>query len=105
MSETSNRVRVCSTEDVMPGEGHYVEVDELELAVFNVADKYFVTDNQCTHGPGSLSEGFLDGTVIECDFHGGAFDVCTGEVVAAPCMVPIKTYTVTLEGNDIMIDV
>lgn len=105
MSETSSRVRVCSTEDVMPGEGHYVEVDELELAVFNVADKYFVTDNQCTHGPGSLSEGFLDGTVIECDFHGGAFDVCTGEVVAAPCMVPLKTYTVTLEGNDIMIDV
>lgn len=105
MSETSNRVRVCSTEDVMPGEGHYVEVDELELAVFNVADKYFVTDNQCTHGPGSLSEGFLDGSVIECDFHGGAFDVCTGEVVAAPCMVPLKTYTVTLEGNDIMIDV
>lgn len=105
MSETSNRVRVCSTEDVMPGEGHYVEVDDLELAVFNVADKYFVTDNQCTHGPGSLSEGFLDGTVIECDFHGGAFDVCTGEVVAAPCMVPLKTYTVTLEGNDIMIDV
>ena len=105
MSETSNRVRVCSTEDVMPGEGQYVEVDELELAVFNVADKYFVTDNQCTHGPGSLSEGFLDGTVIECDFHGGAFDVCTGEVVAAPCMVPLKTYTVTLEGNDIMIDV
>lgn len=105
MSETSNRVRVCSTEDVMPGEGHYVEVDELELAVFNVADKYFVTDNQCTHGPGSLSEGFLDGTVIECDFHGGAFDVCSGEVVAAPCMVPLKTYTVTLEGNDIMIDV
>ncbi len=105
MSETSNRVRVCSTEDVMPGEGHYVEVDELELAVFNVADKYFVTDNQCTHGPGSLSEGFLDGTVIECDFHGGAFDVCTGEVVAAPCMVPLKTYTVTLEGNNIMIDV
>ena len=105
MSETSNRVRVCSTEDVMPGEGHYVEVDELVLAVFNVADKYFVTDNQCTHGPGSLSEGFLDGSVIECDFHGGAFDVCTGEVVAAPCMVPLKTYTVTLEGNDIMIDV
>lgn len=105
MSETSNRVRVCSTEDVMPGEGHYVEVDDLELAVFNVADKYFVTDNQCTHGPGSLSEGFLDGTVIECDFHGGAFDVCTGEVVAAPCMVPLKTYAVTLEGNDIMIDV
>ncbi|MEX1215518.1 non-heme iron oxygenase ferredoxin subunit [Saccharospirillum sp.] len=105
MSEQSNRVRVCSTDDVMPGEGHYVEVDDLELAVFNVADKYFVTDNQCTHGPGSLSEGELDGTVIECDFHGGAFDVCTGEVVAAPCMVPIKTYTVTIEDGDILIDV
>lgn len=107
MSETTNRVRVCSTDDVIPGEGHYVEVaePELELAVFNIADKFFVTDNTCTHGPGSLSEGFLDGTVIECDFHGGAFDVCTGEVVAAPCMVPLKTYTVTIENGDVMIDV
>lgn len=105
MTETSNRVKVCSTGDVIPGEGHYVAVHDLELAVFNVADKYFVTDDRCTHGPGSLSEGELDGTVIECDFHGGAFDVCTGEVVAAPCMIPVKTYEVTIEGGDVYIDV
>jgi hypothetical protein len=34
-----------------------VEVEDLVLAVFNIDGMFFVTDDQCTHGPGSLSEG------------------------------------------------
>jgi nitrite reductase/ring-hydroxylating ferredoxin subunit len=33
-----------------------VEKDDLILAVFNVDGEFFVTDDACTHGPGSLSE-------------------------------------------------
>lgn len=104
MSEISNLVKVCRTTDVMPGEPLYAEVGDLELAVYNVADKYYVTDDRCTHGPGSLSEGCLEGTVIECDFHGGAFDIRNGEVVEPPCMVPIKTYSVVVKDGDVMIE-
>jgi nitrite reductase/ring-hydroxylating ferredoxin subunit len=65
-----------------------VETEGLEVAVFNVEGVFYVTDDTCTHGPGSLSEGYLEGHRIECDFHNGAFDVRTGEVVAPPCMIP-----------------
>ena len=43
-------------------------------------------------GPGSLSEGYIDGDVVECNFHNGQFDIKTGEVVSPPCMIPVKTY-------------
>jgi hypothetical protein len=44
-----------------------VEAQDLTLAVFNVDGEFYVTDDACTHGPGSLSEGYLEGDVIEYD--------------------------------------
>jgi nitrite reductase/ring-hydroxylating ferredoxin subunit len=102
MTDNPTPTRLCGTEDVEPGSALLVEIDDLELAVYNVDGQFYVTDDRCTHGPGSLSEGYLDGCVIECDFHNGAFDIRTGEVVAPPCMVPIKTYEVVVENNDVM---
>ena len=52
------------------------------------------------HGPGRLSEGEVDGDVIECNFHNGAFNIRTGEVVAPPCMVPIRTYYTEVRDGD-----
>ena len=105
MSEDANRIRLCATLDVPEGGAIKVETNDLELAVYHVEGSFYVTDDLCTHGPGSLSEGFLDGCIIECDFHGGAFDIRTGEVAAPPCMVPLKTYPVTVENGSVYIDV
>jgi nitrite reductase/ring-hydroxylating ferredoxin subunit len=97
-------IELCAKEEVEDGEILKVETASLALAVYNVEGDFFVTDDQCTHGPGSLSEGYLDGHVIECDFHNGAFDVRTGEIVAPPCMIPLKTYTVVLNDTKVIIE-
>ncbi len=74
------------------------------LAVFNVDGEFYVTDDLCTHGPGSLSEGYIDGDVVECNFHNGQFNIKTGEVVSPPCMVPIKTYKTVVENGRVFIE-
>ena len=81
-----------------------VDAEGLELAVFNVDGEFYVMDDLCTHGPGSLSEGFIDGDVIECPFHNGQFDIKTGEVVSPPCMVPQKIYPVSVEDGKVVIE-
>jgi nitrite reductase/ring-hydroxylating ferredoxin subunit len=81
-----------------------VEAGELTLAVFNVSGVFYVTDDQCTHGPGSLSDGYLDEFEIECNFHNGRFDIRTGEVVAPPCMIPLRTYKVFVENDDVLVE-
>lgn len=90
---------LCSREEVEPGGAIRIEKDGLVLAVFNLDGEFHVTDDTCTHGPGSLSEGSITGHVVECDFHNGAFDIRTGEVVAPPCMIPIKTYRTVVDAD------
>ena len=97
-------IDVCDAADVIEGCGLQVKCGELTLAVFKVADRFYVIDDACTHGPGLLSEGEVDGDVIECNFHNGAFNIRTGAVVAPPCMIPIRTYYTEVRDGRIMID-
>lgn len=105
MPDTDNLIELCAKDDVAEGEILQVESGELVLAVYHVGDHFFVTDDACTHGPGSLSEGYLEGHIIECDFHNGQFDIRNGEVVAPPCILKLKTYKVVPHDTAVVIEV
>ena len=105
MSDTTNRLELCSADEVAPGSAIRVETEGLALAVFNVGGAFYVTDDQCTHGPGQLSEGYIEDDVVECNFHNGQFNIRTGEVVSPPCMVPVKTYPATVVDGKVTIEV
>jgi nitrite reductase/ring-hydroxylating ferredoxin subunit len=97
-------IALCPTSDVTEGQGLQVTAGDLVVAVFKIVDRYYVIDDACTHGPGRLSEGEVDGDVIECNFHNGAFNIRTGEIVAPPCMIPIRTYYTEVRDDQILID-
>jgi nitrite reductase/ring-hydroxylating ferredoxin subunit len=105
MSDPAKRLELCSAEEVAPGSALRVEIEDLALAVFNVGGTFYVTDDQCTHGPGQLSDGFIEDDVVECNFHNGQFNIRTGEVVSPPCMVPVKTYPATVIDGKVTIEV
>jgi len=98
------RIELCRAADVAVGTPLRVEAEGLVLAVFNLDGEFYVTDDQCTHGPGSLSEGYIECDVVECNFHNGQFNIKTGEVVSPPCMVPIKTYKTVVENGRVLIE-
>jgi len=100
----AKRIELCSTDEVAPGTALKVEAEGLTVAVFNVGGEFYVIDDLCTHGPGSLSEGYIEDDVVECNFHNGQFNIRTGEVVAPPCMVPVKTYPVLVIDGKVTIE-
>ena len=100
-----SKIELCSTDEVAVGAALKVEREGLVLAVFNVDGEFYVLDDLCTHGPGSLSEGYIEGDVVECNFHNGQFNIRTGEVVMPPCMIPAKTYRATVENGKVVIEV
>ena len=100
----ANRIDLCNAADVGPGTALKVEAGDLTLAVFNVDGEFYVTDDLCTHGPGSLSEGYIEDEVVECNFHNGQFNIKTGEVVSPPCMIPIKTSKTLVENGRVLIE-
>jgi len=94
------RVRLCRVSEVRVGAMIRCDIpNHRAVAVYNVDGSFFATEDNCTHGMGSLSEGTLDGDVIECPFHGGAFNVCTGEPVEWPCVVPLKVYATDVDDG------
>ena len=99
MSAPCERMALCRPDAVAVGQAIRIEKGPLTLAVFNVDGEFFVTDDLCTHGPGSLSEGCIEGDTVECDFHNGAFNIRTGAVVTPPCMVPVKTYRTVVDAD------
>ena len=100
----SELVILCTASEVEEGKPLAVNVEGLPpLGVYKIEQEYYVTDNICTHGMAILTDGYQEGGEIECPFHGGAFDIKTGEATAFPCQIPIKTYPVTLQKDDICI--
>jgi nitrite reductase/ring-hydroxylating ferredoxin subunit len=104
MAETESVVRVCSQADIAPNTVKAFEVGDHTLAVYNIDGELYVTDNECTHGAASLADGMLDGDVIECSLHFGAFHVPTGKVMQPPCAFPLRTYKVVLQDGDVFVD-
>lgn len=93
-------IRICRAADLSEGETKRFVVRDFDVAVYNIGGKLYVTDDTCTHGPSSLSDGFIDGETIECPFHYGTFHIPTGQPLKFPCTVPLKTYnTRTIDGE------
>jgi nitrite reductase/ring-hydroxylating ferredoxin subunit len=97
-------VRVCAKSELEPGLVKAFDVGARRLAIYNIDGNYYATDDECTHAAASLADGMLNGDVIECCMHLGAFHVPSGNVVEPPCEVPLRTYKVVLKGDDVHVD-
>ena len=104
LDDCAKLLELCAVDDVSADTPLRVEAMDTELAVFQVDGNYYVTQDHCTHGPGSLSEGYLEGREIECPFHQGRFDVTTGEPTAPPCTIRLRTWDVILRDGKIFVD-
>ena len=96
-------VKVATVGDLSPGEAMSVEVNDEEVALFNVDGTYYAIGDICTHAGGTLSDGELEGEEIECPLHGARYNVRTGEVLSPPAPKGVKSYSVKVEGDDILI--
>ena len=95
---------VMALEDVFGGEVMAVNVQGKEIALYEVQGELYATDNLCTHGAARLSDGFLEGREIECPFHQGRFDVCTGKALCAPLTENIRVYPVRIENKRVFVN-
>lgn len=95
---------VLKLSDLPPGEMLRHEGGLEPVLVCNVAGEIFAVQDTCTHGQWALSDGYLDGDVVECSLHFGKFCVRTGKVKALPTTKPLKTFPVKIEAGDVHVD-
>jgi nitrite reductase/ring-hydroxylating ferredoxin subunit len=98
-------IAVAKVSDIEPGSVIRVEASGRALALYNLDGRFYATDEICTHAYASLAEGFVDGETIECPLHGAAFNIKTGEALTPPATEPLATYSVRVEGDDVLVGV
>ena len=96
---------VAKAAEIPVGQFKPVEVEGKRLLICHTERGFYAVDDTCTHDNGPLADGFLDGTAIECPRHGARFDVATGQVLCLPAAVPIRSYPVRVDGEDVNVSV
>ena len=95
--------RLSDLEDVTP---YRVDVDGVPVCLVKLGDDVRAVHDTCSHQQWSLSEGGLVfGNGVECSLHGSTFDLDTGKPSSLPAMTPIPTFAVSVDGDDIHVDV
>jgi 3-phenylpropionate/trans-cinnamate dioxygenase ferredoxin subunit len=99
-------VDVAASGDVPEGEAKGFAVGDVEVAIARVDDALHAFSDICTHRRCNLSSGGeLDGTTIECECHGSAFSIVTGEVENPPATEPLAVYPVREDDGRIQVEV
>lgn len=95
--------KVARTNDLKPGDMKLVEIGDERILLANIGGELYAVSDECPHAMASLSEGFLEETVVECALHGSRFDVTTGMVTQGPAEENLKVYPVRVQDADILI--
>ena len=96
-------MKACRLSDV-PEEGAIrVELDGKPVCIARSNGEVFAISDICSHADVALSEGDVEDGKIECWLHGSLFDLRTGEPSGLPATRPVPTYPVTVEGDDVLV--
>ena len=93
----------AKTSEIAPGTTKRVVVDGTEILICNVDGQFYAIEDVCTHDGGELDQGHLEGDRIECPRHGATFDVRTGAALTLPAILPVRTFPLEVEGDDILV--
>ncbi len=96
-------VTVARTGDLAPGEMTYVDVRNSAVCLINLDGEFHAIDDSCTHAEASLSDGTVEGGIIECPLHGGCFDIRTGSPAAMPVVTPVGVHRVRVVGDTVQV--
>jgi 3-phenylpropionate/trans-cinnamate dioxygenase ferredoxin component len=97
--------RACAVSEVVEGTPLAVTVDGIDIALVREGDEIYAIRDECSHAAIALSEGDVEGCEIECWLHGSRFDLRTGKPTGLPATEPVAIYPVSVEGDDVLVDV
>ena len=95
--------RVARTTDIPLGEMRDFEVGPTKIVIAHTDDGFFAIADVCTHDSAPISDGEIDGEEVVCMRHGARFDLKTGEVTGPPAVVPIDTFELEVDGDNILV--
>jgi 3-phenylpropionate/trans-cinnamate dioxygenase ferredoxin subunit len=96
-------VRVASVSEVREGEPFPARVRDIDIGLYRVGEHIYALDDTCPHEFAQLTQGFVEGSVIECPLHQARFEITTGALLDGPAASGVRTFAVKIEGQDVLV--
>lgn len=72
-------IKICKISELSDNQGKRFLINDVDIAVFKVADDIYVLNNICPHQHTSIIyDGFVEDGCIVCPAHGWMFNLKTG---------------------------
>jgi nitrite reductase/ring-hydroxylating ferredoxin subunit len=108
-------------DDFEIGKPYRCEVAGKALVIVRKGEAFYAMRDTCPHEGARLSDGKVmglacadkpgeridycrKGEIISCPWHGWEFDLATGESVTRPDRVRVRTFSVRVEGERVLVD-
>ena len=98
-------VKVADVNELAPGEKKTIDLEGLEVALFNVDGEYYAIEDICTHDGAPLAHGDFVGEEIICPRHGARFCLNTGAALTPPAYESLAVFPTRVEHGRIQIDI
>ena len=98
-----HRLKGAAT-SIGPGTAQPFPISDIEILVCNVSGSFYAIEDVCTHDGSPLDQGKLEDRCIVCPRHGATFDVTTGEALTLPAVIPIMTFPISVDGDDLILE-
>ena len=105
-AEKLEYVVIASEDDIQNGERIFVEIDDFDIVVFNIAGKFYAIADVCSHDDGPVGDGEFESEYeIACPRHGARFDVRNGEAVSLPAVIDIPAFPVRVIDGEVQLGI
>ena len=91
--------------ELPPGKSKRVQLNDVEISVFNVKGAFYAIKDTCPHQEVSLSTGTVEGTILTCPGHVWRFNLVDGRCVEGDTDVCAMTYPVVVEDGGVFVEV
>ena len=101
-SQPPSFVPVAFASDIPAGSGRAYTVGPYEIALFNIGGEFYALENSCPHQGGPIADGWLEGPLVTCPWHGWCFDVRSGKMTLGD-FARVVQFAVKREGDRIFV--
>ncbi|MBL8215512.1 MAG: nitrite reductase small subunit NirD [Bryobacterales bacterium] len=101
-------LRITRADSIPAREGRSVRLGGMEIAIFNLGERFVAIENACPHRGGPLADGIVssqgDGVTVTCPLHNWRISIEDGDVrkPSGKGHACVRTFDVKVENGIIL---
>jgi apoptosis-inducing factor 3 len=97
-------IAVAKVDDLQNGQMQQITVNDSEILLTKIDNKFYATGAFCSHYGAPLAKGILNGETIVCPWHNACFNAIAGQQQQPPGLDSLATFPTRVEGEEVLVN-